>query len=64
MSAMAKHIEFCVPAAKKVVPAGPDWIHEVKYDGYGGRLTKMPSAFETPCVPSYKEETKCKAMRK
>ena len=29
-----KHIEFCVPTAKKVVPSGPDWFHEIKYDGY------------------------------
>jgi ATP-dependent DNA ligase len=29
-----KHIEFCLPTAKKVVPSGPDWFHEVKYDGY------------------------------
>ena len=27
-----KHIEFCIPTAKKVVPSGPDWFHEVKYD--------------------------------
>jgi bifunctional non-homologous end joining protein LigD len=40
MPAMPKHIEFCVPAAKKVVPAGPDWIHEVKYDGYRLRLER------------------------
>jgi ATP-dependent DNA ligase len=29
-----KHIEFCIPTAGKAVPSGPDWIHEVKYDGY------------------------------
>ena len=35
-----KHIEFCIPTAKKVVPSGPDWIHEVKYDGYRGRIER------------------------
>jgi hypothetical protein len=35
-----KHVEFCIPTAKEIVPAGPDWIHEVKYDGYRGRLSR------------------------
>jgi bifunctional non-homologous end joining protein LigD len=26
-------IEFCLPTTGKAVPSGPDWIHEVKYDG-------------------------------
>jgi ATP-dependent DNA ligase len=26
--------EFCLPTLGKNVPAGPDWLHEVKYDGY------------------------------
>ncbi|SHH05220.1 DNA ligase [Bradyrhizobium erythrophlei] len=37
---MTKHIEFCIPTVKKAVPAGPDWIHEVKYDGYRLRLER------------------------
>jgi hypothetical protein len=32
MPAMPK-IEFCLPTSGKAVPSGPDWIHEVKYDG-------------------------------
>ncbi|MGC0389349.1 bifunctional non-homologous end joining protein LigD [Bradyrhizobium sp. USDA 241] len=40
MAAMPTKFEFCRPAAKKVVPAGPDWIHEVKYDGYRGRVVR------------------------
>jgi bifunctional non-homologous end joining protein LigD len=35
-----KHIEFCIPTAKKVVPSGPDWLHEIKYDGYRLRLER------------------------
>jgi ATP dependent DNA ligase-like protein len=26
--------EFCLATAGKQVPSGPDWIHEVKHDGY------------------------------
>jgi bifunctional non-homologous end joining protein LigD len=35
-----KHVEFCIPTAKKVVPSGHDWFHEVKYDGYRVRLER------------------------
>ena len=37
---MAKRIEFCVPTAKTVVRSGPEWLHEVKYDGYRVRLER------------------------
>lgn len=33
MGVMSKHIDSA-PAAKKVVPSGPDWLHEVKHHGY------------------------------
>jgi ATP-dependent DNA ligase len=26
--------ELCVPTPGKLVPSGPDWIHEIKLDGY------------------------------
>jgi bifunctional non-homologous end joining protein LigD len=26
--------ELCLATAGKQVPSGPDWIHEVKHDGY------------------------------
>jgi ATP-dependent DNA ligase len=32
--------EFCLPTGAKVVPDGPDWIHEVKYDGYRLRVER------------------------
>jgi bifunctional non-homologous end joining protein LigD len=25
---------FSLPAKADKVPAGPDWVHEIKYDGY------------------------------
>ena len=33
-------IEFCLPTSGKAVPSGPDWIHEVKYDGYRLRVVR------------------------
>lgn len=32
--------EYCKPVLAKTVPTGPDWIHEVKYDGYRGRIVR------------------------
>jgi bifunctional non-homologous end joining protein LigD len=26
--------DFCIPTTGKTVPTGPDWFHEIKYDGY------------------------------
>jgi ATP-dependent DNA ligase len=44
-----KHIEFCVPTAKKVVPSRPDWFHEIKYDGY--RLSVERAGDACDCSP-------------
>jgi hypothetical protein len=30
----AGFIEPCIPTAARVPPAGPGWLHEIKYDGY------------------------------
>src|SRR5215471_528035 len=32
--------EFSLPTGAKVVPDGPDWIHEIKYDGYRLRVQR------------------------
>lgn len=32
--------EFCIPTAGKTVPAGPEWFHEIKYDGYPLRVER------------------------
>ena len=34
LAGMGKAYEFCLPTRGTVVPAGPDWLHEIKYDGY------------------------------
>src|SRR6476659_10756290 len=33
-------IEFCLPTSGKAVPSGPDWIHEINYDGYRLRVER------------------------
>jgi ATP-dependent DNA ligase len=37
---MLEAFEFCLPTAAKIAPAGPDWLHEVKYDGYRLRVER------------------------
>jgi hypothetical protein len=32
--------EFCIPTKATAVPDGPDWLHEIKYDGYRLRLER------------------------
>ena len=40
-------VEPCIPTRGTKVPAGPDWLHEVKHDGYRlivqkeGRLMRL-----------------------
>ncbi|MGY3234085.1 bifunctional non-homologous end joining protein LigD [Bradyrhizobium sp. USDA 4448] len=35
-----RSFEFCLPTKGLAVPDGPDWLHEVKYDGYRLRLER------------------------
>jgi ATP-dependent DNA ligase len=37
---MFKAFEFCIPASGTKVPAGPEWFHEIKYDGYRMRVER------------------------
>ena len=32
--------EFCIPATGTKVPSGPDWLHEIKFDGYRLRVER------------------------
>jgi len=32
--------EFCLPTAGNPVPASPDWLHEIKFDGYRLRVER------------------------
>jgi bifunctional non-homologous end joining protein LigD len=36
--------EFCIPTVGKTVPAGAEWFHEVKYDGYRLRVERDGSS--------------------
>ena len=38
LRAMCKAFDFCIPIAAKAVPSGPEWCHEIKYDGHRVRL--------------------------
>jgi bifunctional non-homologous end joining protein LigD len=35
-----RKFEFCLPTTGKIVPAGAEWFHEVKYDGYRLRIER------------------------
>jgi len=37
---MPSTFDFCIPTRSTSVPDGPDWLHEVKYDGYRLRLER------------------------
>ncbi|GEC52224.1 bifunctional non-homologous end joining protein LigD [Bradyrhizobium japonicum] len=37
---MAKRFEFARPVTAKAVPAGPRWIHEIKFDGFRMRVVR------------------------
>jgi bifunctional non-homologous end joining protein LigD len=37
---MSKAFDFCIPTRGTKVPAGPDWIHEIKHDGYRLRVER------------------------
>jgi bifunctional non-homologous end joining protein LigD len=37
---MPSTFDFCLPIKATSVPAGPDWLHQVKYDGYRLRLER------------------------
>jgi hypothetical protein len=39
-----KYIQPCSPVTAKTVPAGDDWQHEIKFDGFAG-----PQAYRNAC---------------
>jgi ATP-dependent DNA ligase len=32
--------DFCLPVKSTSVPDGPDWLHEIKFDGYRLRVER------------------------
>jgi bifunctional non-homologous end joining protein LigD len=37
---MIRPFEFCLPSTGTNVPSGPEWLHEIKYDGYRLRVER------------------------
>jgi putative ABC transport system substrate-binding protein len=37
---MSKEFEFCIPTKGAKVPQTPEWLHEIKYDGYRLRVER------------------------
>jgi bifunctional non-homologous end joining protein LigD len=37
---MPSTFDFCLPTRSTSVPSGPDWLHEIKYDGYRLRVER------------------------
>ena len=37
---MFKAFEFCLPTTGIKVPAAPEWLHEIKYDGFRLRVER------------------------
>ena len=37
---MFKPFEFCIPTMGITVPSGPEYLHEIKYDGYRLRVER------------------------
>jgi ATP-dependent DNA ligase len=37
---MRSTFDLCLPTKATAVPSGPDWLHEVKYEGYRLRLER------------------------
>ena len=55
---MFKPFDFCLPTKSTTVPSGPDWLHEVKYDGYRIRLERDRSRVRL-ITPGGYDWTKC-----
>jgi bifunctional non-homologous end joining protein LigD len=37
---MSSAFEFCIPTTGTKVPSGPEWLHEIKFDGYRLRVER------------------------
>ena len=50
MHALSKPFRFvepCSPISTKEVSSGPDWLHEVKFDGYRVQATRFPPTWRS-----------------
>ena len=67
-SHQASFIEPCLPRSAKQPPAGPDWIHEIKHDGFrmmvrrdaaGVRLLTRNGIDWTTRFPAIADQARC-----
>jgi hypothetical protein len=63
-SRIAGLIEPCLPTPAKAPPCGPDWLHEIKHDGFrilarrdakGVRLITQRPRAPFPCDASHRQ---------
>jgi hypothetical protein len=57
-----RQFEPCIPTRGTKVPAGPDWLHEIKHDGY--RLIVQREGKRVGCSPGMATETASKVVIK
>ena len=46
-------IEPCLPSRAKRPPTGPDWIHEIKHDGFRLMARRVRRLSDDKCIGSY-----------
>ena len=54
---MFNAFEFCIPTASTKVPSWPEWLHEIKHDGFRLRVERDGGYDWTKRYPWIVEET-------
>jgi ATP-dependent DNA ligase len=54
---MFNAFEFCIPTASTKVSSGPEWLHEIKHDGFRLRVERDGGYDWTKRYPWIVEET-------
>ena len=54
---MLKSFEFSLPTNATTVASAPDWLHEIKYDGYRLRLERDGDHMQGGICPRYGVDT-------
>jgi bifunctional non-homologous end joining protein LigD len=45
----AGFIPPCLPSPAELPPSGPDWVHEIKHDGYRLMARRDPVSWASSC---------------
>jgi hypothetical protein len=66
LAVSTRTFDFCLPTKATTVPHTPDWLHEVKYDGYrlrlerdGDRVRSKPHTAPKPSPLTIPRELAC-----